>query len=300
MIFMVVDFPDPFGPRKPVTRPGGTVKVRSSTTVSTRSVDVAPELLIGAAVDVIVQRRRAFVGRAVRRRRPLRPAAILAASSPSSSGCSSRPPSTWPCHLAQPGPDHPARGPDGRLRPRAGPRARLLRGPVHRRPDGGAQRRRQPARAVPRHGANEIIQVLTTSSSSAGRSSSLADHRPAGVPAHPGHPVGLDPLPAPPRAPLRAVREQAGPTSTASLPTTSAGSPRSRRSPPRTARSSASRPRATTTATPTATAIRLSSAFVPLIRMAILAGFTAPWCSAGSGRAATATSRSASTRCSSS
>ncbi len=33
MIFIVVDFPEPFGPRKPVTRPGGTVKLRSSTTV---------------------------------------------------------------------------------------------------------------------------------------------------------------------------------------------------------------------------------------------------------------------------
>jgi hypothetical protein len=28
---IVVDFPDPFGPRKPVTTPGRTVNVRSST-----------------------------------------------------------------------------------------------------------------------------------------------------------------------------------------------------------------------------------------------------------------------------
>ena len=33
-IFIVVDFPAPLGPRKPVTRPGATVKVRSSTTTS--------------------------------------------------------------------------------------------------------------------------------------------------------------------------------------------------------------------------------------------------------------------------
>ena len=30
---MVVDLPDPFGPRNPVTTPGGTSKVRSSTAV---------------------------------------------------------------------------------------------------------------------------------------------------------------------------------------------------------------------------------------------------------------------------
>jgi hypothetical protein len=30
---MVVDFPEPLGPRKPVTTPGGTSKVRLSTAV---------------------------------------------------------------------------------------------------------------------------------------------------------------------------------------------------------------------------------------------------------------------------
>jgi hypothetical protein len=30
---MVVDLPDPFGPRKPVTTPGRTSKLRSSTAV---------------------------------------------------------------------------------------------------------------------------------------------------------------------------------------------------------------------------------------------------------------------------
>jgi hypothetical protein len=34
MIFMVVVLPAPFGPRKPVTWPGRTVKVRSSTAVT--------------------------------------------------------------------------------------------------------------------------------------------------------------------------------------------------------------------------------------------------------------------------
>src|SRR5690606_15509535 len=33
MIFIVVDLPDPFGPRNPVTRPGGTVNDRASTTL---------------------------------------------------------------------------------------------------------------------------------------------------------------------------------------------------------------------------------------------------------------------------
>jgi hypothetical protein len=32
-ILIVVDFPDPLGPRKPVTRPGSMVNVESSTTV---------------------------------------------------------------------------------------------------------------------------------------------------------------------------------------------------------------------------------------------------------------------------
>ena len=78
-------------------------------------------------------------------------------------------------------------------------------------------------------------------------------------------------------------------------PTTSAASPPSRPSPPRSARSSGSPSTAAPTARPTREAIRLSSAFIPLIRMAILAGFTDDAAGRRPRRARTATSRSAST-----
>ncbi len=44
---IVVDLPDPFGPRNPVTRPGGTSKVSLSTAV------VAPYRLVNACAVII-------------------------------------------------------------------------------------------------------------------------------------------------------------------------------------------------------------------------------------------------------
>src|ERR1017187_6227410 len=43
---MVVDFPAPFGPRKPVTTPGRTVKLRSSTAV------LAPNRLVNCTASI--------------------------------------------------------------------------------------------------------------------------------------------------------------------------------------------------------------------------------------------------------
>src|SRR5690348_16345660 len=45
---IVVDLPDPFGPRKPVTAPAGTVKLRSFTAV------VLPYRLVSPRVTIIV------------------------------------------------------------------------------------------------------------------------------------------------------------------------------------------------------------------------------------------------------
>ena len=45
---MVVDFPAPFGPRKPVTCPASTVNDRSSTTVS------GPYRLVSPRISIIV------------------------------------------------------------------------------------------------------------------------------------------------------------------------------------------------------------------------------------------------------
>ena len=95
-----------------------------------------------------------------------------------------------------------------------------------------------------------------------------------GVPADPDHRVGVDPLPAPARAPLHRGAARPPATSGRCWPTTCPASPPSGRSPPRSA---------SPTGWPAASgayreanreAIRLSSAFIPLIRMAILAAFT--------------------------
>ncbi len=45
---MVVDLPAPFGPRKPVTTPGRTVKVSSSTTV------LSPYLLVSPSSSIMM------------------------------------------------------------------------------------------------------------------------------------------------------------------------------------------------------------------------------------------------------
>ena len=44
---MVVDFPAPFGPRKPVTRPGSAVNVTSSTAVK------APYFLVSESIVIM-------------------------------------------------------------------------------------------------------------------------------------------------------------------------------------------------------------------------------------------------------
>ncbi len=160
--------------------------------------------------------------------------------------------------VADPGPADRARHPHGGLRPRAGARAGLLRGPQLGRADVDPQRRREPARAVPRlrgqrddpHGGQRAL-----------RRHHLRGHLPdphrAGVPPDPGdHPrVAALPADASRSATTPCGRRPA--TSPIRSPTTSAASPRSRRSAPRGARSTGwprpARPTAMPTARPSAT-----------------------------------------------
>ncbi len=66
---MVVDFPDPLGPRKPVTAPGLTWKERSSTAV------FAPKRLVRPTASIMLQPHRltlSFGARAARPHTPVR------------------------------------------------------------------------------------------------------------------------------------------------------------------------------------------------------------------------------------
>ncbi len=54
-IFMVVDLPAPFGPRKPRTSPLATRKDTVSTAVNPAKCLVSPSISIGAAVEAFVQ-----------------------------------------------------------------------------------------------------------------------------------------------------------------------------------------------------------------------------------------------------
>ena len=85
------------------------------------------------------------------------------------------------------------------------PGARLLRGPVHRRADGDPQRRRQPARALPRRRRERDDRAPSSTWCSSARSSSIASpllFLVAFLPI-PVIVCGSAPLPAPARAPLR-------------------------------------------------------------------------------------------------
>ncbi len=56
IIFMVVDFPAPLGPRNPVTWPGSTVNDRSSTTVSGPYRLVSPRIAITVMAAILAAR----------------------------------------------------------------------------------------------------------------------------------------------------------------------------------------------------------------------------------------------------
>ncbi|HSJ44319.1 MAG TPA: ABC transporter ATP-binding protein [Euzebyales bacterium] len=177
--------------------------------------------------------------------------------------------------MAQPRPGRAARPAARSVRARPGARAALFRGPPVGRPARGPQRRRQPARALLDIGANEILQLLTTVV--------LVG---AAFVVFIGDLALLAFLPVPvivwgsirfqhalePRYAL--VRERAGELSATlsnnlqGIATIKAFAAERRES----ARIASGSQRY---AQANRDAIRLSSAFVPLIRMAILAGFTA-------------------------
>ena len=106
--------------------------------------------------------------------------------------------------LAKPRPDRAARAAPRGLRPGPEPGARLLRGPVHRRADGDPQRRRQPARALPRRGRQRPAPGGHHRGPGGRRLLHPGpEHRLAGVPPDPGDPLGVVPVPAAHRPALR-------------------------------------------------------------------------------------------------
>ena len=112
--------------------------------------DIAPELLIGAAVDVVVGEGQSFIGEVFGIEDPVDQLYVLAIITVIiwvlESITDYIAEVLWR-NLAQ---DIEHDDADGRVPPRPGARAGLLRGPHLGRAHGGAQRRRQPARAVPR------------------------------------------------------------------------------------------------------------------------------------------------------
>ncbi len=211
-----------------------------------------PELLIGAAVDVVVRQERLLRRPGPRDRVAHRPAHRPRRHQRRRVDRRVGHRLGGPPPVAEPGPDHRARAPDGRLRARAGPRAGLVRGPVDRRADVDPERRRQPARAVPRHRRHRDHRR--------GHERGLRRHRvlrrradpgSGRVPPHPRHHLGLGAVPAPARAPLRRGAGRGRRRGRRSWPTTWPASPPSGPSPPRTGRSSGSAGRARPTARPT-------------------------------------------------
>src|SRR5215472_1821865 len=101
---IVVDLPEPFGPRKPVTMPGRTSKVRSST------AGLPPYRLVSPRTEIMPKTLRTTTCPGRRRREPTsRPRVI-----PEYDAASGTPPGRWPAYPgerdpAHPGPDRPRR-----------------------------------------------------------------------------------------------------------------------------------------------------------------------------------------------
>ena len=244
----------------------------AATTLNT-AADVAPELLIGVAVDIVV-RGATPSPPASSGSRPLRPAGggrdpqrrrlggrVGLDYLPTCCGAG------WPSRSSTTCGSTPTR--TCRISTSPGTRVRLPAGCWR------DQRRRQPARTLPRrrrpsHPAHVLDGRL--------RGCRVRRHLVAAdavrVPPGAGHRGRLHPLPAPPRAALQRRPRPAGRTVARPSRPTSAGSPPSRPSPPSSGRSNASAGVSDAYREANRRAIRSSAAFVPLIRMAILAGFT--------------------------
>ena len=239
--------------------------------------DVVPELLIGAAVDVVVRGDASFVGEVLGVESRYAQLGWIAAVNVVVWIIESASEYVAERAVARARAGRRAR-PAGRgLRPRAAPRPGLARVASRRGDAGHPQRRRQPARAVPRHRrpgdpADRRSTCCSSVRCSPPRRGQLLVLAFLPIPLIV---IGLAGLPAPARAALRPGPRAPSPT----CPATAQRQPRrasrrSRRSPPRTASATGFARCPRPTATPTPTAIRSSAAFVPLVRMAILAGFT--------------------------
>ena len=140
---------------------------------------------------------------------------------------------------------------------------------------GHPQRRRQPAGALPRRRRPADLADRTERRAGRRRLRGRAWPAPvAGIPADPGDHCGFTAVPAPSGAVVRTgARDRRRPVRRA-VGQPRPGSPPSRPSLPRTANATASRASSTAYRQANVDAIRSSAAFVPLVRMAILAGFT--------------------------
>ena len=133
----------------------GRVRLGLTFSVLNKVFDLAPPLLIGAAVGIVVDSERSFLD--TRFGITDRSDQLYALAADSGRHLGPGEPLRVPPEdrLAQPRPVGPARPQARGLPPRAGPRDGLLRGRGHRRADERPQRRRQPARALPRRGRQQ-------------------------------------------------------------------------------------------------------------------------------------------------
>ena len=166
--------------------------------------DIAPELLIGAAVDVVVGEGQSFIGKVFGIEDRVDQLNVLAIITVVIWVLESLTDYIAEVAVAEPGPGHRARDADGRLPARPGARARLLRGPHLRRAHGRAQRRRQPARAVPRRRRQpDDPHDLQRGARRAGVLRHLAPARVPRLPADPGDRDRVAAVPEEARAPVR-------------------------------------------------------------------------------------------------
>ena len=249
--------------------------------------DIAPELLIGAAVDVVVGEGQSFIGTRVRRRGPVRPAHDPRHHHRGRLDRSSRSPTTSPRSLWR----NLAQDIEHEMRMDAYRHVQELElAYFEDRSSGGLMAvLNDDVNQLERFldvGANQMILTITNVVF-VGLAFFIISPA-ARAPRLPADPGDRDRVAAATRrrssrATTPCGRRPGG--SPTRSPTTSAASPPSRPSPPRSARSSGSPSTAGPTARPTREAIRLSSAFIPLIRMAILAGFTVTLVVGGTRRA---------------
>ena len=295
--------PDAVQPLRALWRRYGAYRARFVGAVAASTVnkvgDVVPELLIGAAVDVVVRGDESFVGELLGVESRYAQLGWLAVINvvvwiveSVTEYVAERP-------VARPGPGRRARPAGGGLRPRAAPRAR-------------AGTRAAPAGstlAILNDDVNQLERFLDVGAPAILQTALNVRARRRGLRGRVAASsllLAFLPIPVIVVGSLRfqrrleprydGVRDAVGRPVRHALATTSPASPPSRRSPPRTASATGSAAVSQAYREANSDAIRSSAAFVPLIRMAILAGFTCTLLLGGWATLA-ATSRSASTPC---